>query len=247
MTPTTTSLRIERAGTTLALELDRPGKMNALDAPLVEALLEVVTRAYTDGTRVLVLRGNGRNFSAGFDLSDLERASEGDLLLRFVRVEELLQAVHHAPYETIAIAHGRNFGAGVDLVCACARRIADPDTTFRMPGLQFGLVLGTRRFANRVGRARARTILQTSATFNASQALEMGFCERVAPRDTWREIAEAIAGPAGALSSEAAAALHRCTTTDSRTQDMVELVRSACAPGLKDRIRAYRSTQRPGS
>lgn len=247
MTPTTTSLRIERAGTTLVLELDRPDKMNALDAQLVEALLEVVTCAYTDGTRVLVLRGNGRNFSAGFDLSDLESASEGDLLLRFVRVEELLQAVHHAPYETIAIAHGRNFGAGVDLVCACARRIADPDATFRMPGLQFGLVLGTRRFANRVGQARARAILQTSATFNASQALEMGFCERVAPRDTWQEIVEAIAGQAGALSSEAAAALHRCTTTDSRTQDMVELVRSACAPGLKDRIRAYRSTRRPGS
>src|SRR5512143_1710364 len=143
MSETGGMLRSDRVGAVRTLDLDRPDKMNALNAPLVDELLHAVTAAYDDGTRAMVLRGSGRNFSAGFDLSDVESASEGDLLLRFVRLEQLLQAVYHAPFETIALVHGRNFGAGVDLVCACARRIADPDATFRMPGLKFGLVLGT--------------------------------------------------------------------------------------------------------
>ena len=61
-------LAVERRGTTLFLTLDRPDKMNALSATLVEALLAEVNAAYRDGTRLLVLRGNGRNFSAGFDM-----------------------------------------------------------------------------------------------------------------------------------------------------------------------------------
>jgi enoyl-CoA hydratase/carnithine racemase len=192
----------------------------------------------------MVLRGNGRSFSAGFDLSDIESASEGDLLLRFVRLEQLLQAVYHAPFETIALVHGRNFGAGVDLVCACARRIADPDATFRMPGLKFGLVLGTRRFAQRVGQARARAILQGALTFSASEAVEMGFCERVAARDQWDAIAGGIVANASALSEPAAAALYRCTTNDTRTSDLAELVQSASMPGIKERIARYLAEQR---
>src|SRR5688572_33135990 len=164
-------LGVERRGTTLFLTLDRPGKMNALSATLVEALLAAVNGAYADGTRLLVLRGNGKNFSAGFDMGGYESQSEGDLLLRFVRIEQLLQAVRHAPFDTLVLAHGKNFGAGVDLVCACARRVASPEATFRMPGLKFGLVLGTRLFAQRVGAERARQVLQVSQTFNTVDGL----------------------------------------------------------------------------
>jgi hypothetical protein len=70
--------------------------MNALSATLVEALLAEVDAAYRDGTRLLVLRGNGKNFSAGFDMGGYEAQSEGDLVLRFIRIEQLLQACARA-------------------------------------------------------------------------------------------------------------------------------------------------------
>ena len=72
----------ERTGATLTLTLNRPAKMNALSASLVDALIGALRQARADGTRLIVLRGNGRNFSAGFDFSGHETLSEGDLLLR---------------------------------------------------------------------------------------------------------------------------------------------------------------------
>ncbi len=233
-------LLVERRGTTLALTLNRPEKMNALSASLVEALLAQVSAAYSDGTRLLVMRGAGSNFSAGFDMGGFEKQSEGDLVLRFIRIEQLLQAVRHAPFDTLALASGKNFGAGVDLVCACARRVATSDATFRMPGLRFGLVLGTRLFAQRVGAERAREVLQVSQTFSAADALEWGFLRMVTEAEFPGVVEEAEAA-AAALSPQAAERLYRVTAPDTRDADLAELVRSASEPGLKMRIAAYLS------
>lgn len=231
----------ERGGDTLTLTLNRPDKMNALSAPLVDALLDAVEGAGEDGTRLLVLRGAGRNFSAGFDFGGYEDQSEGDLLLRFLRIEQLLQALAHAPFDTLALAHGRNFGAGVDMICACGRRVGDPAATFRMPGLSFGLVLGTRRYAERVGGTKARIVLQEGRVFDAREALADGFLTAVAGTDAWPEAVASAADAAGRLSPSAAAALHRATARDTRAEDLADLVASAARPGLKDRIRAYRA------
>jgi enoyl-CoA hydratase/carnithine racemase len=239
---TTSALRVERRGATLTLELARPEKMNALSAPLVEALLAQVKAAGGDGTRLLVLRGAGRNFSAGFDMGGHEEQSEGDLVLRFIRIEQLLQAVRHAPFDTLALAHGRNFGAGVDLFCACARRVAAPDATFRMPGLCFGLVLGSRLFAERVGADRARSVLQVSQTFGADEARSWGFVTETAAQEAWPAAVEKAERAAAALSPQAAARLFRVMAEDRRDADLAELVRSAAEPGLKSRIAAYLGT-----
>jgi enoyl-CoA hydratase/carnithine racemase len=233
-------LAVERRGTTLTLTLDRAEKMNALSATLVEALLAAVQAAYADGTRLLVLRGNGKNFSAGFDMGGYESQSEGDLMLRFVRIELLLQAVRHAPFDTMVLAHGRNFGAGVDLICACAHRVATADATFRMPGLKFGLVLGSRLFAERVGDDRARSVLQLSQTFASPDALAWGFLTGVKAQDAWPEAIAAAEGAAAALSPEASERLFRVTArADRRDADLAELVRSVAQPGIKQRIAAY--------
>src|SRR5688500_10757754 len=178
-------LQVDRQPSRWTLTLDRPDKANALSAELVEALIGAVAEAEAAGIPVVVIRGNGRNLSAGFDFSGYESLSEGDLLLRFVRIEMLLQAIDRSPCLTIAFAHGRNFGAGVDLFAACRWRIAAPDATFRMPGLGFGLVLGTRRFAAIVGRERARALLEGLETFRAERALELGFLREVVAQEEW--------------------------------------------------------------
>ena len=232
-------LRQERQGATLTLTLDRPAKMNALSGALVDALLEAVEKAHSDGTRLVVFRGEGKNFSAGFDFGGYESQSEGDLLLRFTRIEQLLQVVHHAPFETLALAHGRNFGAGVDLIGACSRRVSTTEATFRMPGLRFGLVLGTRRFALQVGGDTARDILAESKTFGAEEGLDMGFLTQVAGIPEWPEAIARAAEAAAALPPDAHARLVAATRIDTRDADLAELVRSAAAPGLKMRIAEY--------
>ena len=231
-------LRSELADGVLTLTLDRPEKRNALSAGLVDALLEQVTGAAARGVRLLVLRGAGKNFSAGFDMGGYEEQSEGDLVLRFIRIEQLLQAVRHAPFDTLALAHGRNFGAGVDLIAACARRVAAPESSFRMPGLRFGLVLGSRLFAQRVGHERARQVLQVSQTFNAAEAREWGFLTDVASQEHWAPVLKRALAESAALPPAAAARLFAVTSPDHRDADLAELVRSAAEPGHMSRIAA---------
>ena len=151
----TAVLHVEQTDSIWTFALSRPEKMNALSSELVDALIEAVADAHARGARLLVFKGEGKNFSAGFDFGNLEESTDGDLLLRFVRVESLLHMVATSPCATLALAHGRNFGAGVDLFGACRRRYCTSAATFRMPGLKFGIVLGTRRFASLVGREAA--------------------------------------------------------------------------------------------
>lgn len=234
-------LLVEKAGSVMTLTLNRPDKMNALSPSLVEALLDEVASAEADGARLLVLKGAGRNFSAGFDLGDFEQQPDSELVLRFIRIEQLLQRLYHAPFDTLALAHGRNFGAGVDIICACARRVADKGASFQMPGLKFGLVLGTRRYAGRVGQMLARRILQDGIAFNADEALAAGFLNGIVDRNEWPAEIGSATRSAEQLSPETQARLFAITSVDTRDADLAELVRSAAEPGLKARIRNFRN------
>ena len=222
------------------LTLNRPGKANALSASLVEALINAIEYAGTDGTRLVIFDGNGNHFCAGFDFTGYLEASEGDLVLRFVRIEHLLQQIYHAPFTTLVLAHGRIFGAGADLVCACSARIAAPGTTFRMPGLRFGLVLGTRRLAQRVGTDAARDVLATSRTFDADEAVRLRFITQIAAQADWPQLTDAARAASGALTQPSLARLNGQTVSDTRAADMAALAQSASVPGLQERIRIFR-------
>jgi enoyl-CoA hydratase/carnithine racemase len=223
------------------LTLCRAERGNALNPALVDALLEAVEEACADRSlHTLVLRGDGRNFCTGFDLSDLDAASDGDLLHRFVRIETLLAALWHAPLRTVAVVTGRAWGAGADLMAACDLRAATPGASFRFPGAGFGLVLGTRRLAERVGVDAARRLVSEGLTWGAQEARERGLLtDLVDDPDRW------LASASKPLPVDRATLiqLHRATRDDRRDEDLAALVRSAALPGLKQRISAYRARQ----
>ncbi|MEI2415878.1 enoyl-CoA hydratase/isomerase family protein [Orrella sp. JC864] len=221
------------------ITLNRPDKMNALSAELVEQLIQAVDEAHRAGCELIVFRGEGRNFSAGFDFSGYQAQSEGDLLLRFVRIETLLQKIAASPALTLALAHGKNFGAGVDLFGACRLRVAAGQATFRMPGLKFGLVLGTRRFAAQVGAQVAHDVLMHTRSFGAQEAADMGFVTRIAEPAQWDECIAAAQASARELAPQARAMLHGVLAPADADADMAALARSAAEPGIKQRIAAY--------
>ena len=230
---------VERNENTAVLRLNRPDKLNAFNAPLVEALIEAVEKAIGEGVRLIVFRGEGKAFAAGFDVDGLEAASDGDLALRLIRIEMLLQRVQHAPVATLALVHGPCFGAAADLVAACRWRVAAPGARFRMPGLRFGVVLGTRRLAQRVGTDTARTLLESSKVFNHEDALAIGFLTGIGAQDDWPALVASHAGLAAALTPAAQAAMLAGTVLDTRDADLAALARSVAQPGLKGRIADY--------
>jgi enoyl-CoA hydratase len=236
----TAPLHTKRDGRLTELVLNRPDKANALNAELIEALLEAVETAASDGTRLMVLRGEGKVFCGGFDFSALDSQSDGDLVLRFIRIEQLLQAVHHAPVATMVLCQGAAYGAGADLVSSCDHRIAAPGARFRMPGLRFGIALGTRRLAECIGPAAADRVLSESRTFDADEAKHLGLLTTVAPVADWNAVV-AQALKAETLDGPAKARLKACIKQDMRAVDMAALVASASVPGLKARIKAFRT------
>jgi enoyl-CoA hydratase/carnithine racemase len=225
----------------LRLTLARPERGNALDAALAEALLQQVQAACDDATlHTLVLAGQGRHFCTGLDLSDLETTSDGELLWRLVRIETLLSTLWHAPLRTVAVAHGRTWGAGADLFAACEERVALGDATFRFSGARFGIVLGTRRLAERIGRDAARSVVIEGRELDASAALALGLAKATAERSAAPVVGGATARAIRGATQRAAGG------PEQDDADMADLVRSAARPGLRERIAAYRaSLQRP--
>jgi len=224
------------------LTLDRPERGNALSAELVDALLEAVRDAAADpDVHTLAIRGSGRHLCTGFDLSDLDGCSDGDLLLRFVRVEQLLSAIWHAPIRTVAIAQGRTWGAGADLFAACELRLAAADASFRFPGAGFGLVLGTRRLSERVGADIARRWVIEGRQVDAREATAAGLASEVLDGEPH---AHPGLAQRPAVSRATATAIRLATREDFRDADLAALVRSAAAPGLRERIAAYRDALR---
>lgn len=222
------------------LTLNRTGKGNSLDAGLVDDLLQAVARCYSDGTRLLVFAGAGKNFCGGFDFTGYEQQSAGDLLHRFVRIELLLQLVRRAPFVTIATVAGAAFGAGGDLVASCTYRLAGSGARFRFPGFQFSVALGTRHLARVVGTQEARQILLTNSTLSAEQGAAIGLLTHVLSSTEQAEFINATLSATASLDPHAAADLLRLTGDDTNDSDLADLVRSVARPGLHDRMTRYR-------
>lgn len=231
-------LRVERSDGLLALTLNRPAQGNALSPALVEALIETLEAA--ESVRLCVLRGEGGHFCTGFDLSDLETLSDGDLLWRFLRIETLLQIVHHAPFPVAAFAQGQVVGAGADLFAACWQRVAAPDAKFRMPGWNFELALGTRRLTNLIGRDAARDLLIDTKVLPAEDALSCGLATELADPGAWPAMIDGLLERASTLPPNALSALFEVTIKDTRDADLAAVVKTAGRPGLKERVAAYR-------
>lgn len=234
-------MKLDIAAGVAEIRLDRPEKGNALSADEVAALRQALASATADAqVHTVLFCADGKHFCTGFDLSDLSDTTDGALLHRFVQVELLLDDIWRSPVRTVAIARGRTWGAGADLFAACDHRLATADATFRFPGAQFGLVLGTRRLTERVGRDAARRLACEGASLDAPQALQAGLVGRIVDDGPARDVAAAVPPP---VSRETVRALRSASSDRQADEDLAALVRSAAAPGLRDRIQAYREQQ----
>ena len=248
------------AGGVAVIELNRPARGNALSATLVEGLLAALGGATSDpSVHTVLFAAAGRHFCTGFDLSGLDACSDGDLLARFVRIETLLDSVWRAPVRTASIATGRCWGAGADLFAACDLRIAVEGASFRFPGAAFGLVLGTRRLAERVGTERAREWVTGGVELDAEAAAAAGLASRVVapsaatitdPCDAW-PWRLGLLGDAPAIDRATLGAIRAASRfaggpgADALADaDLAALVRSAARPGLKSRLVSYRERAR---
>ncbi|MCH9671556.1 MAG: enoyl-CoA hydratase/isomerase family protein [Gammaproteobacteria bacterium] len=232
-------VKVSREGPVTHITLNRTDKLNAFNVELVDQAYAAVMDAHSNGTRLAVISGAGKGFSGGFDLDGIDAESDGDMLLRFVRVEQLLQAVYHAPFATLSLAHGACYGAAADLISVCHHRVAAPGARFRMPGPKFDVVLGTRRLTNLVGADRARTLILRERPFDHDEALAAGYVQEIAEQAKWPDIIASNLERALGFSPTVQQAINARTAQDTREADMAALVHSVTNGSITQRLKAY--------
>jgi enoyl-CoA hydratase/carnithine racemase len=204
--PPAEHLQLTAQGPVARLTLMRPDRLNALSVDLLEELVTIGEwLRVQDSVRVVVLAGAGRAFSAGADLSTLERLSATDGSARSAADagNRAATAIESLPQVTLAALHGRCVGGGVVLALACDLRFAASTTRFSIPEVDLGIPLawgGIPRLLREVGPAVARDLVLTCREFGADEALRTGMISRVVPDD---RLEAEVAAVADALADKA--------------------------------------------
>lgn len=171
-------------GAIRVLAVNRPDKLNALNAATLDALLAAFEAAADDpGVRVVVLTGTGpKAFVAGADIAEMAdlRATEGrDFSLRGQR---LMRRIETLPKPVIAMVNGFALGGGLELAMACHLRIAADSARLGQPEINLGLIPGfggTQRLLRLAGRAATLELCLLGAPIDAARALQLGIVNRV--------------------------------------------------------------------
>jgi enoyl-CoA hydratase len=178
---------VEDIGPVRRLTLNRPESLNALDARLLDALDAGLDAAATNqDVRVLVLRGAGRAFCAGYDLRGYTSGDPGDAAQVYAGQESgaaRMLRIHEYPKPVIAQVHGYALAGGTDLMLACDLAICADDAWFGYVDIRFGSAAVSMFLPWVVGLRKAKELLYTgNDRVGAEEAVEMGLVNRVVPR-----------------------------------------------------------------
>ncbi len=185
--------------------INRPEKRNAITLDMLSALDQAVqTAARTDGLRAVLLRGEGRSFSAGIDVTMFMLLAQtyGENWPQRMRTithdfQAVLTRLERLELPTIALLHGHCLGLALELVLACDLRLAAEGTQLGLPETRLGIIPdvgGTTRLTRLIGPGRAKELILTGKTITADQAERWGVVNHVVPVADLAPAGEALIG-----------------------------------------------------
>ena len=214
------------------VSLNRPEKLNAITPELKRLLVERLREADHDpATLLVVLRAEGRSFSAGYDIgpSPARAARRGNALAWHQSLTDDV-ALEMTPWDmvkpVIASVQGHCLGGGCELVMMCDLTIAAADALFGEPEIRFSNVGPALIMPFIIGLKRARELLYFGDPIDAPTALQYGMVNRVVPRDELAATTMTVAKRLALIAPEALAATK------------LAINRGADAAGFRNAIRA---------
>ncbi len=172
-------------GGVLTVTLNRPEKKNAIDTPMIAALLGAIERADLDGeVRVVALRGAGTDFCAGMDLNELLASADKTVeenRQAALRFGEIFIRIRKLPKPVVAVVHGRALAGGCGLATACDLLVAAESAKLGYPEVQRGFVpaIVMTLLKRTVGEKVAFDLAATGRILSAPEAAELGLVSRV--------------------------------------------------------------------
>ena len=173
-------------GAVRVLTVNRPDKLNALDAATLDALHAAFDAAASDpAVRAIVLTGSGpKAFVAGADIAEMNGLSPVEGRDFSLRGQRMLRGIEKMPKPVIAMVNGFALGGGLELAMSCHLRIAADTAKVGQPEINLGLIPGfggTQRLLRLTGRAAALELCLAGAPIDAARALQLGIVNRVVP------------------------------------------------------------------
>jgi len=244
-------------GAVATITVCRPKALNALNAAVLDALLDAIGSLARDpATRVVLLTGEGdRAFIAGADIAEFVGARPVDALAMAARTKRVIDAVTDCPKPVVAVVNGFCLGAGLELALACDIRIASTKAQFGLPEIKLGILPGgggTVRLTKIAGSSVARMMTMTGDPIPASRALELGLVaalhepERLA--DAARELAFKLAALSPFALAQLKSALNVAVDADTEAACQVEIKAFALCYSTEDQeegARAFLEKRKP--
>ena len=181
-----TQLIVADDGAVRRITINRPDKLNALDATVIDELTRAFDAAAVDeAVRVVVLTGAGpKAFVAGADIAAMSTLGVVDAREFSLRGQRLMSRIERLGKPVIAMVNGFALGGGLELAMACHLRIAADTAKVGQPEVGLGLIPGfggTQRLQRLCGRGPALELCLLGAPVEAARALQLGVVTRVVP------------------------------------------------------------------
>ncbi|RSK37175.1 enoyl-CoA hydratase/isomerase family protein [Hymenobacter metallilatus] len=171
----------------LTITVNRPDKLNALNAATIDEIGAAVQQGLADAAvRGMILTGSGeKSFVAGADIAELTKLDDVGGRRAAVQGQEVFRLIERSPKPVIAAVNGFALGGGCELAMACHLRIAAENARFGQPEVNLGLVPGyggTQRLTQLIGKGKALELLLTADMIKADEALRLGLVNHVVPQ-----------------------------------------------------------------
>ena len=249
-------VEVETRGDVTLITLNRPEKLNAINAEMLNGLLDAIDEiGRSDAIGAAVLIGRGRAFSTGGDIVAMSGMDEGtfaDTIALYMRVSAAFRA---CPKPIIAAIHGYALAGGFELALECDVRFAATGSQFGLPDTPLGLspTSGMTYLLPRiVGLGRAMYLTLSAENIDAEEAQRIGLVSRVIEPELLLRDAEALAHRIAAYPRVGVnwtkQGFHRALESDfataTRSEEDAEL---ACfqSPDTRDRLRDFTDRKRP--
>src|SRR4051794_24851799 len=202
----------EREGAVVVLTLNRPDKLNALNAELLGELEAALVETSKDpSVACAILTGAGEKaFAAGADIAAMLEMTTEQARAFSERGHRVCSLMERAPFPVIGAINGFALGGGCELALACDFLYASDKAKLGQPEVNLGIIPGfggTNRLARRVGIARARELCYTGDAISADEALRIGLVNAVVPH---AELGTKVREVASKIASKGRIAIAQC-------------------------------------
>jgi 2-(1,2-epoxy-1,2-dihydrophenyl)acetyl-CoA isomerase len=202
------TILVDKGGGVAIISLNRPKVLNAFNGALHAEIYDALNDAAEDDeVRCIVLRGEGRGFSAGADLAEViegDDSPEGPDLGEYLRetYSRLVTRMVKTEKPVVAVLRGPVYGAGLGIALACDLRLAAESAKFSVAFVRIGLMpdAGVSFFLPRVvGLGRAMEMSMLGEAVDAKEAYRIGLVNKVVPDEGLEEEVGALAGRLAAM------------------------------------------------